>query len=108
MANYASDNYSKEPQKASIYRSNYGSSRYVPFLEKNGLDIIGVSGAYSVPMISHSIDFPFSLMPNEAEVELVEYLNKLLDRRRKTNPEKHPWLCDEGYGNAFLVWGVKK
>ena len=30
---------------------------------------------------------------------------KLIENRNETGT--HPWLCEEGYGNAFLVWGVK-
>jgi len=57
-------------------------------------------------MISHSIDFPFSLMPQKSEQELVQYFKKILiEIEKKTGT--HPWLCKEGYGNAFLVWGVK-
>uniref|UniRef100_UPI004048441F class I SAM-dependent methyltransferase n=1 Tax=Aliarcobacter sp. TaxID=2321116 RepID=UPI004048441F len=92
--------------KESVYRSDFGSGRYVPILEKLGLKNIQVSGVYPLPMISHSIDFPFSLMPKDSEKALVKHFEKMMDENRaKTG--KHPWLCEEGFGNAFLVWGVK-
>lgn len=93
-------------EKESVYRSDFGSERYVPILKKLGLKNIQVSGVYPLPMISHSIDFPFSLMPKESELALVKYFEKMLqENRAKTG--KHPWLCQEGRGNAFLIWGVK-
>ena len=57
-------------------------------------------------MISHSIDFPFSLMPKTSEKELVRYFNSILEKNAQKT-EKNQWLCKEGYGNAFLVWGIK-
>ncbi|KLE11783.1 hypothetical protein AF80_00095 [Aliarcobacter butzleri L355] len=92
--------------KESVYRSDFGSERYVPILEKLGLKNIQVSGVYPLPMISHSIDFPFSLMSKDSEKALVKHFEKMMEENRaKTG--KHPWLCEEGFGNAFLVWGVK-
>lgn len=92
--------------KESVYRSDFGSERYVPILEKLGLKNIQVSGVYPLPMISHSIDFPFSLMPKDSEKALVKHFEKMMEANRaKTG--NHPWLCEEGFGNAFLVWGVK-
>jgi len=93
-------------EKEEIYRSDYGSERYIPVLEELGLKNIQACGVYPVPMISHSTDFPFSLMPEKSEVSLVEQLQKMLeDNQQKTG--KNGWMCEEGYGNAFLVWGVK-
>ena len=108
LAQYAVIDNSTQPVKAEIFRSDYGSERYLPILEKNGINVLGVSGIYSTPMISHSIDFPFSLMPEVAELEFVSYQNTLLNSRRVSHPKRHPWLCEEGEGNAFLIWGVKK
>jgi len=92
--------------KAEIYRSDFGSERYIPVLEKLGLQDVKASGVYPLPMISHSIDFPFSLMPDKSEAALVEYFKTLLESRAEKTG-KNPWLCEEGCGNAFLVWGVK-
>jgi SAM-dependent methyltransferase len=96
----------KAIKKEEVFRSDFGSDRYIPILEKYGLNNIQTSGAYPIPMVSHSVDFPFSLMPEKSEEKFVLHLKQLLAR----NAEKtgnNPWLCQEGIGNAFLVWGVK-
>ena len=63
-------------------------------------------GTYPLPMISHSIEFPFSLMPKESEISLVKkFESDLKKRQQKTG--RHPWICEEGYGNAFLIWALK-
>lgn len=108
LKHYASDANTHQPEKEDIYRSDYNSDRYVPVLESSGLKIEGISGIYSTPMISHSIDFPFSLMPKSAEEILLKHFETIFESRKKKNPNQHPWLCPEGEGNAFLIWGVKK
>jgi ubiquinone/menaquinone biosynthesis C-methylase UbiE len=106
LKGYENSKNMQQVNKEEVFRSDYGSERYIPILEKHGLKNIHSSGVYSVPMISHSIDFPFSLMPEESEKAFVKYLNFLLEKNgAKTG--KHPWLCEEGYGNAFLIWGTK-
>jgi len=100
------DQLNHEEKKEGVFRSDYGSERYIPILERLGLRNIKVSGVYPVPMISHSTDFPFSLMPEDSEKVLVKYLEELL-RKNLEKTGKNQWLCDEGYGNAFLIWGVK-
>ena len=92
--------------KSEIYRSDFGSERYVPVLERLGLSNIQARGVYPLPMISHSIDFPFSLMPEKSEAALTDYFKATLHERAEKTGE-NPWLCEEGEGNAFLVWGVK-
>ena len=96
----------KNISKEEVYRSDFGSERYLPVLEKLGLKNLNASGVYPLPMISHSIEFPFSLMPVKSELSFVKFLEKMLEVNRLKNG-KHPWLCDEGFGNAFLIWGVK-
>lgn len=93
-------------QKQAVYRSDFGSERYIPILKKLGLKNIQASGVYPLPMISHSIDFPFSLMSDTSEKALVKYFEQMMEENRKKT-RKHPWLCKEGFGNAFLVWGIK-
>lgn len=93
-------------EKEDIYRSDYGSEKYIPVLETLGLKNIQACGVYPVPMISHSIDFPFSLMPEKSEISLVEHLQKMLEENQQKTG-KNGWMCEEGHGNAFLVWGVK-
>jgi ubiquinone/menaquinone biosynthesis C-methylase UbiE len=106
LKGYQENHEATEQNKEKIFRSDYGSERYIPILERLGLKNVQASGVYPLPMISHSIDFPFSLMPKKSEQELVEYLKKMLiENQNKTGT--HPWLCKEGHGNAFLVWGVK-
>lgn len=92
--------------KEKVFRSDYGSERYIPVLKKLGLKNIKSSGVYPLPMISHSIDFPFSLMPAESEKALVARLQKML-LKNGIETGLNPWLCKEGFGNAFLVWGIK-
>ena len=106
LKGYQESGVTTEVEKEHIFRSDYGSERYVPILEKMGLKNVRASGVYPLPMISHSIDFPFSLMPDQSELSLVEYFTKMLNENEKKTGN-HPWLCKEGYGNAFLVWGVK-
>ncbi len=97
-----------QPQtpKQALYRSDADSSAYLPLMERYGLTEIQHSGVYPLPMISHSIDFPFSLMPEPSEAAIVAHFNQQLAERAQVTG-KHPWLCDEGFGQAYLVWGVK-
>ncbi len=93
-----------QSDKHEVYRSDRGSEKYIPVLEEFGLKNISSSGTYPVPMISHSINFPFSLMPPESEKSFVRYLDSIL----KSNTNfPHPWMCNEGEGNAFVIWGYK-
>jgi len=106
LKGYKHKNAQSVAHKEVLYRSDFGSDRYIPILKKLGLNNIQASGVYPLPMISHSINFPFSLMPKESEKALVGYFKKILEERSNAT-EKHSWLCEEGFGNAFLVWGVK-
>ncbi|MFA7252971.1 MAG: class I SAM-dependent methyltransferase [Patescibacteria group bacterium] len=102
--------YKKEGRIASkeeVFRSDTPSSVYLKAMKASGLEASKSSGIYSVPMISHSIDFPFSLMPEESEKALLLHFKKLFAERKKKS-DKHPWLCKEGFGQSFLVWGYKK
>jgi ubiquinone/menaquinone biosynthesis C-methylase UbiE len=106
LKGYQKNKKHKTENKEDVYRSDYGSERYIPILKESGLTNIKVSGVYPVPMISHSIDFPFSLMSKESENALLNKIYSMLDENEKITG-KNPWLCKEGYGNAFLIWGVK-
>lgn len=92
--------------KEKIFRSDASSKVYIKVLKKNKLRNINSSGVYPLPMISHSIEFPFTLMPEKSEKTIVNYFEKILNQRRKLT-KKHPWFCKEGYGQAFLIWGFK-
>ncbi|MDA7633739.1 methyltransferase domain-containing protein, partial [bacterium] len=94
-------------EKEQVFRSDLDSSHYLPVLEKLGLSDVQTSGVYPLPMISHSTEFPFTLMSPESESSLVRQLEIML----KQNAEKsgrHQWLCEEGIGQAFLIWGFKR
>ena len=93
-----------QPDKEEVFRSDRGSEKYIPVLEEMGLTGVSSSGTYPLPMISHSIDFPFSLMPPESELALVKHFNKIL---ASNNKHEHHWMCDEGEGNAFVICGYK-
>lgn len=106
LKGYASDSKSieQQPSKHEVYRSDRGSEKYIPVLQDYGLVNVNASGVYPLPMVSHSIDFPFSLMPEESEKAFIMHFNKILESNTKF---KHPWMCHEGDGNAFVVWGYK-
>jgi ubiquinone/menaquinone biosynthesis C-methylase UbiE len=89
--------------KEEVFRSDNLSSAYKSVMAKLGYKDIWSSGIYPLPMISHSIDFPFSLMPEKAEHVLVDYFNEILE----TSKEEDPWLCEEGFGQAFLITARK-
>ena len=92
--------------KSGVYRSDELSPKYVKVLTDLGVKEIFTTGTYPLPMISYSPDFPFSLMPDEIEKVLVENFSQRLDSiRQSTN--QNPWLCEEHYGQAFLVTGRK-
>jgi len=55
-----------------------------------GLKNIKSSGVYPVPMISHSTDFPFSLMPNKSEKVLVKYCNEILKKNAQKTKKNDP------------------
>jgi SAM-dependent methyltransferase len=100
----ANSSESLQADKHEVYRSDRGSEKYIPVLEECGLSGISASGVYPVPMVSHSIEFPFSLMPPESEKSFVTYLEAIL---KANTGFPHPWMCEEGKGNAFVVWGYK-
>lgn len=106
LKGYVEDSTERTRQKHPVWRSTVSSRDILFLLEKYGLSNVEASGVYPLPVISHSIEFPFTLMPEESEKDLVEYLTKMLEENsRKTG--KHPWLCEEGYGQAFAMWGYK-
>jgi len=103
---YSEGSKNQSRKKQSVYRSDVGSERYVSVLRTCALKGIDASGVYPLPMISHSPEFPFTLMPEESEKALVKQLERMLQENgRRTG--RHPWLCEEGYGQAFVVWGYK-
>jgi SAM-dependent methyltransferase len=106
LKGYAGASEQAQVAKEQVFRSDHGSERYLPLLEKHCIRNPASAGVYPLPMISHSIDFPFTLMPPTSESALVAHLESMLEaNRQKTG--RHPWLCEEGFGQAFLVWGVR-
>jgi len=91
-----------DQKKTDIFRSDYGSGRYLDTL--NALDVtdVEVMGVYPLPMISHSPDFPFSLLPAPLEWVLTRTFELVLFGRRLLL-KRNPWICREEVGQAFLL-----
>ncbi len=107
LEGYAPAAVDETSRKSPVFRSNFGSDHYLPILREAGLSDIQSSGIYPLPMISHSIEFPFSLMPPTSEAALLAHFEEIL-RDRAESGREHPWLCPEGFGQAFLIWGIKR
>lgn len=97
----------KATQKEQVFRSDDGSKKYINTLENHSLINIKASGVYPLPMISYSIDFPFTLLNGQCEEIIVKHFQNIL-KKRKIQTGRNPWLCKEGFGQAFMVWGEKK
>ena len=100
------DNVKKDKEKH-IFRTYYNSKLYIRILKDLGVQKVEHCGVYPLPMISHSIEFPFSLMPPESEEALVNYFKTILTERRRIY-KRNPWVCNEDEGQGFFVWGIKK
>lgn len=98
-------NNQKIAKKEDLYRSDSDSKRYIEQYKASGFQEIFSSGVYPLPMISPSIDFPFTLMDEESEKILIKQFNEILEKRKEN--WEHPWMCEESYGQAFLVSGKK-
>lgn len=94
-------------QKTEVFRSDLMSDRYIPVMKKIGFKNIVSTGIYSVPMISYSPEFPFTLLPPKAEQRIVKHFTDILEKSKLRNNGKNPWLCEEGYGQAFLLVAIK-
>jgi ubiquinone/menaquinone biosynthesis C-methylase UbiE len=91
------------PLKFPIYRNEYASQNYLNILDGLNVTESGAFGMFPVPLISHSVNFPFSIMEPSSERRLVWLWRFLLGLRRGTDP----WICSEKWGLAFLVWAKK-
>ncbi|CCH49915.1 class I SAM-dependent methyltransferase [Pseudodesulfovibrio piezophilus] len=91
-----------EISKQDIYRNDYSSDVYLPMIETLNPSKVVVTGMYPMPMISHSPEFPFSLLPSPLERFLV-MLFKGAIFLRKIVTGRHGWLCSEPMGQAFLI-----
>ena len=94
-------------KKEEIFRNDYSYDVYVNCLKKYYPEELLVTGMYPVPMISHSPEFPFSLLPASLEAFLVWIFGFVVTLRRIITG-KHGWLCSEKLGQAFLVAARKR
>jgi ubiquinone/menaquinone biosynthesis C-methylase UbiE len=106
-SNASKEEFTRTQNKVEVFRSDENSERYIKSCKASGLTSVQSAGTYPLPMISHSKDFPFTLMNPESETILVDYFLNIL-KERDEKYERDRWLCDEEYGQAFLVWGKKK
>lgn len=107
LKNYNHANSNQDVPKQEVFRSDSNSKRYTDVYKKIGFKKIESYGVYPLPMISHSIEFPFTLMDPKSEQILVNHFNKILEERKKLD-FIHPWVCEEELGQAFIVTGKKK
>ena len=96
----------KFKNKPPVYRSNQNIKDYFDCLRKLNVTNLDASGVYPLPMISHSIEFPFSLNNKIIEFILTQLFKSFIFIRGLFL-KKNPWLCKEDFGQAFLVWGQK-
>lgn len=98
---------SSTPKKEDIYRSDFDSKHYLKNIEHLDIENLHVFGMYSLPMISHSPEFPFSLLHPKLEWLLTKIFQCTL-KVRSLITGKHGWICSEKMGQAFLVAFQKK
>ncbi len=92
------DSSAKEP----IFRNDFDSSSYLEAIRPLGVINIRVFGMYPLPMISHSPEFPFSLLPSVLEWLLTRCFEFALFIRRLIT-KRNGWICSEKMGQAFLI-----
>lgn len=97
---------SQKKNKAALFRTRHGSMYYEEALRKLGQTDVHSSGVYPFPAISHSPEFPFSLMPRPFERLLVAIFKVFLRLRGRKN--RYPWACSEKWGQTFFVWCRKQ
>lgn len=103
---FAIDDEQFQNNKKELFRTDYDISFYEKLMSDLGVTNIKSSGVYSTPMLSPSSAFPFSLNEPELEQKVTSALVQYLKLREKDAPI-HPWLCDEPFGHAILIWGQK-
>ena len=91
-----------KPAKPDIYRSDFDSTHYIKAMEGMKYTDLTVFGMYSLPMVSHSPEFPFSLLPKPLEWGLTRIFEGVLAVRRMITG-RHGWICSEPMGQAFLL-----
>lgn len=112
FANIFTSQENKPAPKTDIFRSDFGSERYLPVLQDQPIENIEVCGMYPLPMVSHSPEFPFSLLPKPMEWILARIFSFVLWCRKIIFGSRlyqgHPWTCKEEFGQAFLLTFTKK
>ena len=71
-----------KPAKTEIFRSDHFSDHYIQAMQGLDYEQLTVFGMYSMPMISHSPEFPFSLLPAPLEWLLARIFGGALRLRR--------------------------
>lgn len=89
-------------QKEDVFRSVNGSAHYLQALEGEPIQDVKVMGMYPLPMISHSVEFPFTLLPPFFE-RILTAIFKVSLFLMSSKKNKNPWVCDEQFGQAFLL-----
>lgn len=95
-----------QTEKAEVFRTDDGGDTYRRLLEERQVENIEAFGMYPIPMISHSPEFPFTLLPSPLEKLYTNIADASL-RVRGMLVGKHPWTCRESIGQAFLVTCTK-
>lgn len=88
--------------KTTVFRSDYNSKHYLDALREQPVCNIDAFGMYPLPMISHSPEFPFSLLPAPMEWLLTRFFEVILSVSKMITG-KNPWICSEEMGQAFLL-----
>lgn len=88
--------------KPEIFRSDSASPEYISSMAGVPYTNLTVFGMYPLPMISHSPEFPFTLLPKPLEWLLTRIFRFVLAARR-TLTGRHGWICSERMGQAFLI-----
>lgn len=92
----------KKKEKEDVFRTEYDIKYYLKLINKSKYKKKLISGIYSMPMISHSPEFPFSLLPKYFEKILVIMFSIVIFLRNFFF-KKNGWLCKEKNGNAILI-----
>lgn len=88
--------------KKGIFRNAFDPKHYMSVLDDLPVTDVKVSGMYPLPMISHSPEFPFTLLPTPLELVVTAGFRLFLGFRRIIL-RRNPWVCHEKIGQAFLV-----
>jgi SAM-dependent methyltransferase len=90
-----------DSNKSEIYRSSFSHEHYLSEMMELGLYDCGYHWVYPLPLISPSVDFPFTLLAPELEKILVE------EFERRLGSKSDRWITSDFAGQAFFVFGIK-